>query len=222
MIRRALQALRSSQRRRKVSKGPCAAALRRIIDTNIVFVHIPKCGGKSVVQQIYGIGEHEYFGHAGVEFYRALLGPYRFEKFFKFAVMRDPVSRCVSGFRFVERGGFGFKDDELRKKRIFGLNFEDFVTSGTLRDFSYNDVIFRPQVNSLMFSDQSLGIDRVVRFENIEKEIKSLPISRRTPEKLYHLNAAPTTLPLRLSNEVEAIIRDVYAQDYDFLEALRD
>ncbi|MEM9212692.1 MAG: hypothetical protein AAGA63_14510, partial [Pseudomonadota bacterium] len=83
-----------------------ADAVNRIIETNCVFVHVPKCGGKSVIRDIYNLGEHSYFGHAGIAFFESLLGPRRFRLSFKFTFVRDPALRCLSGFRFRQRGGF--------------------------------------------------------------------------------------------------------------------
>ena len=196
-----------------------AAALDRILDTNIVFVHIPKCGGKSVVKEVYGLGEHDWFGHAGISFYHALLGPKRFDAAFKFAFLRDPVARCLSGFKFRQRGGFNSPREETFQSELEDMTFDDFVLSDTLTEYARKDVVFEPQTPRLLLPSGQLGLDRVCRFENFDAEVRNLPIQRKTTE-IAHVNAAPKASSLDIAPKVRAVIEDIYAEDYRFIAKL--
>jgi hypothetical protein len=220
MPSRIVQEIRGILKRRKVRRTEQATALERIIETNSVFVHVPKCGGKSIVRDVYGLSEHEWFGHAGIGFYHSLLGPRRFSKAFKFGFVRDPMTRCLSGFRFRQRGGFGLDHDKAMASKLAGLSFQEFVLNGTLAKFSREDIVFKPQMPLLLLWDGELGVDRVCFFENFDEEVRSLPLQlhNRTPS---HINASPREPETEISFETRNRIADIYAQDYRFISSLK-
>ena len=124
--------IRAVWRRRGFKERPQAQALDVLLEREIVFIHIPKCGGNAVVADVFGLTETPWFGHVGPDFYARLLGPRRFERAYKFAFVRDPVTRCRSGFEFVKRGGFGTPADDKRKQKIGSLDFAQFVLDFSL------------------------------------------------------------------------------------------
>ena len=67
-----------------------------------IFIHIPKTGGKSV---------HRFFGtnwqdHKDISRYAEELTPETFTSYYKFAVVRNPWNRLVSGYNYqkVKKG----------------------------------------------------------------------------------------------------------------------
>lgn len=219
MLRSIVREVRGASRRQKVRGTEQGAALERILETNVVFVHVPKCGGKSIVRDVYGLTEHAWFGHAGISFYQSLLGPHRFRSAFKFAFVRDPVTRCLSGFKFRQRGGFGLPKDEVFLSELEGLSFEQFVLSGKLAEFTRKDVVFKPQTPLLLLPDGQLGLDRVCFFENFDEELRSLPIELRNGKPSF-INAAPRHSDREVSFEIRNRIAAIYAQDYRFIASL--
>jgi hypothetical protein len=219
MAQAAIRELRSALRRREIRRQGRGLALDRVLETGAVFVHVPKCGGKSVVRDIYGLAEHEWFGHAGIGFYQALLGPRRFASAFKFAFLRDPVSRCRSGFAFRQRGGFGLPEDLALQPELEGLNFERFVMDGALEAFARKDVVFGPQAPRILLPDGRIGVDRICAFENFAEEMRDLPVPHRL-EAPSHLNAAPRAPAAPPPAEVRRRIAEIYEQDYRVLAGL--
>lgn len=63
---------------------------------NCLFVHIPKCGGTSVENQI-GI----FHGHRSAVYFRAA-DPALFARAFKCTIVRNPYDRLVSGFHYLK------------------------------------------------------------------------------------------------------------------------
>lgn len=63
---------------------------------NCLFIHIPKCGGTSVENQI-GI----FHGHRSVIYFRAA-DRALFDRAFKFGLVRNPYDRLVSGFHYLK------------------------------------------------------------------------------------------------------------------------
>ena len=219
MTKSIFQEIRGISRWRSIRRTEQATALDRILETNAVFVHIPKCGGKSVVFDLYGLSEHDWFGHAGISFYKSLLGPSRFRKAFKFAFIRDPIARCLSGFKFRKRGGFGLDNDKTMASELVGLSFEEFVLSGRLSEMVAKDVVFMQQAPFLYLWDGTLGVDRVCFFENFDKELRSLPLKlkKTTPS---HMNASPREPEWELSMATRHMISNIYAQDYQLISRI--
>lgn len=61
-----------------------------------IFVHIPKCGGTSVENQI-GV----FHGHRSAVYFRAADRAF-FARAFKFTLVRNPYDRLVSGFHYLK------------------------------------------------------------------------------------------------------------------------
>ena len=62
-----------------------------------IFVHIPKCGGTSVENQI-GV----FHGHRSAVYFRAADRAF-FARAFKFTLVRNPYDRLVSGFHYLKQ-----------------------------------------------------------------------------------------------------------------------
>lgn len=186
----------------------------------MIFVHIPKCGGKSILKDLYGLGEHDFFGHKRIGFYERLLGPRAFARTPSFAMLRDPVDRCVSGFAFSKRGGFGLADDARRSEHLAGLDFDSFVRDGHLARAARDDIVFRPQSFYLTFPDGRFGVDRLLRFENFAEELQGLPDVGKRFREVSHLNAAPKGTPVPPPVDVVTVIHEVYAEDVRLLKAI--
>lgn len=204
-------------RRWQISKTKLAPALQALLEADALFVHVPKCGGKSVIQDLYGISEHMWFGHAGIQFFEHLLGPRRYLELFKFAFVRDPVLRCRSGFDFRKRGGFGLPSDIEMSRTFEGLSFEKFVLSGILAKQAKRDVVFKSQKSFLVLSDGRIGVDKLCKFEDFSREIFSLPIDLRLTS---HKNAAPAHGQSVIPDEVNRAVREFYRDDVEMLDSM--
>lgn len=77
-----------------------------------VFFHIPKCAGGSVTRALADISRRELGPHTGMPFAVEHLGE-KFDRYFKFAFVRNPWDRMVSRYEYakqrqgaMEPGGF--------------------------------------------------------------------------------------------------------------------
>ncbi len=74
---------------------------QEVLDTGVLFVHVPKAAGTAIVSALYGL--------RGVGHYRAVtarnLNPELFWSLYRFAVVRNPWERLVSAYRFALQGG---------------------------------------------------------------------------------------------------------------------
>lgn len=88
-----------------------------------IFIHIPKTGGVSVCEALYG----DQIGHRKIKDLK-LYDKKRFKNYFKFTFVRNPWARTVSAFHFLKQGGFDERDKEWANKNLSGINnFTEFV-----------------------------------------------------------------------------------------------
>lgn len=66
----------------------------------LLFIHIPKTGGTSISQRLYG----RNLPHYTAKFYMDVF-PDLFGRMKTFAVIRDPIARVMSSYRFICAGG---------------------------------------------------------------------------------------------------------------------
>ncbi len=107
-----------------------------------VFFHIPKTGGIAISESL--LEGH----HTNHRIYRrcALADPRTMTRYWKFCILRDPVDRFVSAYRFLRGGGINEQDSRFRKdhREAFG-DFPTFVAAFREDSSIQNYVHFRPQ-----------------------------------------------------------------------------
>jgi hypothetical protein len=138
------------------------ARLSAIREREILFIHVPKTAGMSVSSTLYGL----QVKHASVRYYDHIDPDLRAD-LPSFAVMRDPIERFVSAYRYA-RGGGG------RHSRVsipFRRQYRDFRDVDDALDHVEGarslfdiDHIFRPQSSYLLDAHHRIGVDAIVRF----------------------------------------------------------
>lgn len=162
-----------------------------------IFIHVPKVAGTSVLNCL--MGDDIYRDHA-THFEYKVADPGKFNRYFKFAFVRNPWDRAVSTYEYLKSGG-NKKEDlyfyYLIKDKY--PTFDEFVLNYLDKDSIFGHVLFKPQYQFLYdFSDKCL-VDFIGRFEQLEDDF--LVVSER-----LNLNAK---LP-----KVNAIARDDYRNYY--------
>ncbi|MEM9795540.1 MAG: hypothetical protein AAF919_03565 [Pseudomonadota bacterium] len=209
---------RAARRRKAAGRGKQAAALEAILRTEKVFVHIPKCGGKSVIRDLYGLPEHDWFGHAEAPFYEQLLGPSRFAAFHSFTFMRDPVDRCRSAFEFYRTGGFQRPAALKLAAQLEPYDFVSFAMSDLLADLVTWQVVFRPQAPRLMLADGRLGVDRIYDFAAFGAALNRLT-GRAEDTPVAHVNASQPYKRAPIPEAVTKRLHDLYREDVILMQA---
>ena len=94
----------------------------------IIFIHIPKTAGVSLVKSIFGNVTLE--GHRFVSFYKKVFGN-KYFYFFTFTIVRNPWDRLYSAYKFLEKGGINIHDKNAFETHFSTYkDFEDFVLNG--------------------------------------------------------------------------------------------
>lgn len=182
-----------------------------------IFVHVPKTGGQSVERVfLEDIGltwktraplllRHnpepslgpERLAHLTAEQYVSCkyVPQEMFDRYFKFAFVRDPWDRVVSMYRYLPIGG----------------SFKSFVCKVLPKSLWATQHWFvRPQADFLLDQNGAQLVDFVGRFASLEKDFFEVCRKVGLPERLPHVNAAAESrrqLPHRLAEAGKALRR---------------
>ncbi|HET8611471.1 MAG TPA: sulfotransferase family 2 domain-containing protein [Sphingomonas sp.] len=194
-------------------RPPLDAKRRRWLEAvrraGLIFIHIPKNGGMSVSQALYG----EHVTHCSIRYYRRVAP--RLAALPSFALIRDPVARFVSAYRYALAGGGAhnhvspaFRD----RYRAFASVDEalDHI-EGAASPYRI-DHIFRPQAWFITDRLGEIAVDRLIPFEGIDRLgglVPGFPKGR-----LRHLNRTTAPELLLLPRHVERL-RRLYARDFE-------
>lgn len=190
-----------------------------------VFIHIPKCAGQSIEAAFCAdLGlkwqRHRYLlgcferppgwpkdlpdrlAHLSAKEYVAhkLLPEPLFRAFYTFAIIRDPVERAVSMWRFLKFEG----------------SFAAFVTEELPRRLESGHFFYRAQEDFLVDPDTgALLVDHVVPLSDLSEHWPEIMRRAGLNAPLGHRNAAPDARPRPEVTDVLAQrLRDLYAGDY--------
>ena len=144
------------------------------------FVHIPKCGGRSI-KKVFNFEGHDHFGVSELD-HKSLESD-----IFKFAFVRNPWDRFVSAFEYIKRGGIP-RFDRLKTLTIKQEypKFKDFVLAKHVWEQWF---FFNSQINFITV-DGSIKTDFVGRFENFQNDFDFICDQIDHPKvKLPHVNA---------------------------------
>jgi hypothetical protein len=145
-------------------------APRRVAEARrrrLLFVHIPRTAGTSIAGGVYG----RSFGHESIRYYRNFIS-YR-EGIESFAVVRDPVDRFMSAYRFVTQGGAeGIKLNSYWKWRTnYISSVTDYITflENERNKLDKADYVMRSQSSFICNLSGRVAIDNLFLLEEREK-----------------------------------------------------
>lgn len=185
--------------------------LKRFVEKNCVFFHIPKTGGISVSNALFkGVS----WGHRNVEYYQKVLGIKRFDESFKFTFVRNPYDRLWSAFHFLKKGGLNDIDRHFSQKELSNYDFDSFVSDGLKQEKILGWVHFKPQHSFVCDKDGILCVDYVGRLETMKKSYKEVCEILGSDIPLGHHNKSQKP-PFKISDKNKAIIKSVYKKDFD-------
>ena len=182
--------------------------------TKSIFIHVPKAAGTSIGMALYGC----QIPHTSWRVWSEL-NPLKFKTYFKFAVVRDPVSRFGSSFDYLKSGGMN-EDDRLFGETVlkpFGSADElgkaliDPVLQAKVLDWWH----FKPQADFIADERGQSKMDFLIRHENLaagyEQVAKKL---NRAERKLPHLNKTPGQRRNNFSPEARDLLARLYQKDF--------
>nr|WP_267963951.1 sulfotransferase family 2 domain-containing protein [Halomonas sp. MCCC 1A11057] len=202
-----------------------------------IFVHIPKCGGQSI-EDIYiretgltwknraplllrkradGESAPPRLAHLTIKEYleNKYVSNEMFDSYFKFSVIRNPYTRVVSFYKYM-----GFSD----KISINEFCQEYLVKFNSKKHAKY--WFYMPQVNFLLMRDGRVGIDKLLRLENLQEdwERSVLSLTNVVTSKVPHVNISKesdestrrTDYLRELNKKSFEVINRLYDKDFLF------
>ena len=185
-------------------------------DKKLIFIHIPKNAGTSVFDAMGALKEGKRPNDAFIGEYKMLYKEY-WNNYTKFAIIRDPIDRFISSYKFAqmeESGWFSSKNTDGYEKHPWydicsKLEINEYVS--WLRETNQFGLL--PQ--SLFLNDEngniSKEIDYIARFENITEDLKviGLEIKKLNSSSIKDKNR------IKLTDKSLRILYDLYKIDYD-------
>ncbi len=210
---------RRNQLRRLVGRPPeedFLSAFER--QHRCIFFHLPKTAGITISETILG------GFHTNHRIYRrcAKADPVSVAKFWKFCILRDPVDRFISAYRFLAAGGISPQDRIFQEANAAAFaSFERFLQVFQDDPVLHNYVHFRPQAAFVCDDQGRLRMDFVGRFENLPEAFDLICSQLGITARLRSHNRTPDHAGRpELTPEANAALRTFYAADYAILERL--
>ncbi|MFT8807869.1 hypothetical protein [Gluconobacter sp.] len=185
--------------------------LARIREAGVMFIHVPKNGGTSICDLLYGgIMMHEtwrYYHHVAPALCRTLPS---------FAIWRDPVKRFVSAWAFARRGGTSRVRIHPSVNALYRSlhTLDDAIAHVESRSSVYDmDHVFRPQALYVCDRNGRLAVDQLFPMDRISALPDLIPALRG--KIIPHLNGNSHDIVPTVAQAER--IRRIYSVD----EALR-
>lgn len=181
-------------------------------DAGLIFVHVPKNGGTSINNALYG----RFMGHYRVQDIERFR-PDLLRALPSLAVTRNPWARAYSAWNFARKGAEMNDGAQIRDpKRYRGAEFstfERFVLEWLpQRDLHREDYVFRPQVQFLLTRAGEIGVTHLGRIEEVGTYLPFLEDILGRKVEIGHLNR--TADPFRYREAYSPGMRDMLARCY--------
>jgi hypothetical protein len=140
-----------------------------------IFVHQRKCAGTSIIAA-FAIRPGSldwHFANDGTLSPQWTADGDLIRRYFKFAVVRNPWDRFVSGWKYLESTRHRTLHDVLSNLPQEGHDYRHLT---------------RPQYVTLFNPNETLAVDKILRFETLEKEFRELSKRFHIKPVLPHLN----------------------------------
>jgi len=181
----------------------------------VVFIHIPKTGGTSILDAL-GARLSDRM-HINWRIYKHA-NKYRFNQYYKFAVVRNPYERTRSTYNYLLRGGCGKSDSALSENiRDKAPTFEKFVLDYLSGSSLVLHNHFMPQAWFVCDELGRIMMDRIIRFETLNEDYSALSCQQG-----WHTKGLPkrnigigNTDNIHMSDECANRIHELYRVDFE-------
>ncbi|WP_306253734.1 sulfotransferase family 2 domain-containing protein [Parvularcula sp. IMCC14364] len=154
-------------------------------ENRAIFIHLPKTAGTSVSKAL----DLPSSRHIPAEEYRKS-NPDKFEKFFKFAFVRNPYDRLLSSYAFLRDGGMNDDDAQFARRYVqIYPSFEHFLIEGLANCVEIQAwVHFRPQVTFVCDKPGRNLMDFTGRYERLAEDYANVAAHLGRPGELPFTN----------------------------------
>lgn len=187
-------------------------------DRNLIFVHVPRVAGTSIVRSLYGQG---CIRHHSMRYYRAL-DPAFAKAADSFALLRDPLDRFASAFAFVRGGGTPIcrLSDVFVRQTAQVRTVDDYLAFLDGRGPLDLDFVMRPQSWFVCDSESRAPLVKNLFLYGEDEDALAAYLAPHGVGSLPWLNRA-SRATLLLNARQRRRIEQLYADDFALIESLR-
>lgn len=177
-----------------------------------IFIHIPKTAGTS----LYNLIGYTGIGHVNYRWYESRSRE-KFNRYFKFAFVRNPWDRLVSAFFYLKKGGSNTMDKHWATQNISGYSdFDSFVRNWLSVSNVQKYFHFIPQHKFICDDSLNVKMDYVGRFENLNEDFDLISQKLNLNHTLPYINRSRRhAYQGYYSAETKAIVAQVYQTDVE-------
>ncbi|GEA10517.1 sulfotransferase family 2 domain-containing protein [Alteromonas sp. KUL49] len=180
----------------------------------IIFIHIPKAAGISIVKALY---DRTQSCHAAAVHYREE-NPKLFDSATKITLVRNPYSRLISAYNYLQDGGRCEIDEVWRERYIAPYkSINHFVQHGLEKAIQDNAEHFIPQYQFIYDKDELL-VDHIGRVEEINEFESFVKTIVDRPFNITKNNASKGDASIDVLTKASIeVINKLYGQDFEKL-----
>lgn len=195
---------------------------KEVVATGILFFHVPKAAGTSVINELYGLDGYGHYRPAEAK----AIDPSLYNRLVKVCLVRNPYSRLLSAYNFARSGGTSdVSVVAMERYKDMPRDFETFVTKWLPhKSLGEIGVFFHLQTDFI-----GEGIDAVFKLEEIsafESYVSSIVgTDFKLPKKNFNSERNADYMRLYKTPEMYQVVNDIYERDfrvlgYDMIEPL--
>lgn len=180
----------------------------------LIFIHIPKNAGTAIEASV-GM---RATGHKSWKTYAALF-PHEWASYRSFAVIREPISRFISCYRYARMPRSYWHTSVEGETAVYGkhpdyeaacrYDFDDFLAHCSSGTINLHHPGWIPQARWIC-DGAKVMVDELVRFEDIDSGLERLGF-----HAIPRLNASAGSEAFSLTATQKKAIAAMYAEDYE-------
>jgi len=184
-----------------------------------IFVHVPKTAGKSISHSLFNwiLGPH-----MNILKFQLVFPKPTFDRYFKFAFVRNPYDRLVSAFFYLKNSDPNSSDYPWAKANLSRYDdFETFVTDWVTPQNILTWPHFKPQYRFICDVHDHVLVDFIGRYENLEQDFAIVAQKLQINAELQYRNRGQhrrRKYHTYYTEETKNIVAEVYERDFTILE----
>lgn len=188
-------------------------SLKPFDEHKCIFIHITKTAGTSVAKSLFNYLPYHY---TAID-YRVIYGKQTFNKYYKFAFVRNPWDRAYSAYRYLKSGGWNEDDKKWNEENLAQYtNFDDFVKQWLTKENIKKHIHFMPQHHFICDRNNKLLVNYLAYFETINTDFEVICEQLKITANIGHHNANTVDNYLNIyTDETRNIVADIYAEDIE-------